>query len=181
MTTHKAQCPKPWMAPEMRVCANCHNPINREVENAEEKLKTALTIEHGRSIYNAIQRKLFRSIDLCNYCYSTLRVYKLSTKSIEDQTSSEIEKWEKEFIDKYVYEKKDPYTPEVVVLLVKGYWNPIRALIKKAIDQEQRAVIEEIKDKLNNMSYITDIGIVYYAKDVHQYLDAFIEKLKPQE
>ena len=60
----------------IKLCPNCNNPIDRHIDNAEEKLRMAITFEHGKNIFNAINRHLFRSIDLCNFCYTTLRVYR---------------------------------------------------------------------------------------------------------
>lgn len=57
-------------------CPSCGQPFEREVENAEEKLRTAIALETGKNIYWAIKKHLFRSIDLCNFCYATLRIYR---------------------------------------------------------------------------------------------------------
>lgn len=57
------------------ICPNCHQDINKPVENAEEKLKM-ITLETGKSIYYAILDRRYRSIDLCNWCYSVMRAYK---------------------------------------------------------------------------------------------------------
>jgi hypothetical protein len=64
----------------MKICPNCGQPINRVVEDGESKMQLALTYEHGKNILNAIKRHLFRSIDLCNFCYATLQVYRIKSK-----------------------------------------------------------------------------------------------------
>ncbi len=59
-----------------KLCPNCNNLIDREVENAKERAQTAIALETGKQIQNAIERHLFRSIDLCNWCYTLLRIYR---------------------------------------------------------------------------------------------------------
>jgi len=57
-------------------CSYCGRPFSMKVDNVEEKLESALGLEHGKEICRAIERKEFRSIDLCNFHYTLLRVYK---------------------------------------------------------------------------------------------------------
>jgi hypothetical protein len=63
-----------------KICAYCQNPIDRVVENAKERIETAVAMETGKFIYNAIMDKRFRSIDLCNFDYVLLRIYRVSLK-----------------------------------------------------------------------------------------------------
>lgn len=56
-------------------CKYCGRPFDMEVDNAEEKLKSAMGLQHGKEIYYAIQRKEFRSIDICNFHYVLLKSY----------------------------------------------------------------------------------------------------------
>lgn len=59
-------------------CPNCNQELDRPVENAEEKLKTATAFETGKHIYYAILDHRFRSIELCNWCYSVMQTYRHS-------------------------------------------------------------------------------------------------------
>ncbi len=72
-----------------KTCKNCYQDINRPIENAEERLKMATSRELGKNIYYAILDKRFRSIELCNWCYSLLRIYKYSLKSHKIYTEQE--------------------------------------------------------------------------------------------
>lgn len=72
-------------------CKNCLQPIDRPIENAEEKLKTGIGILTGQHIYNAVLDKRFKSIDLCNWCYSLLKAYRYSLKPHKILTQDEIE------------------------------------------------------------------------------------------
>ena len=57
-------------------CKYCGRPMDMEVENAEEKLGFAISLQHGKEIYYAIRRREFKSIELCNFHYTLLRVYR---------------------------------------------------------------------------------------------------------
>lgn len=65
------------------ICPNCGQDINREIENVEEKLKMATTFEAGKGIYYAILDHQFRSINLCNWCYTIMQVYRKSLSKEE--------------------------------------------------------------------------------------------------
>ena len=66
-----------------KTCPNCGQQIDRPVENAEEKLKMATTFEAGKGIYYSILDKQFRSINLCNWCYTIMQVYRKSLSKEE--------------------------------------------------------------------------------------------------
>lgn len=66
----------------MKVCPNCHQ-IDRPIENAEEKLKMGMALETGKDIYYAVLDGRFKSIDLCNWCYSVMRAYRYSLPKSE--------------------------------------------------------------------------------------------------
>ena len=70
------------------ICANCGQQIDRPVENAEEKLKMATSFETGKGIYYSALDHKFRSIDLCNWCYSVMQAYRYSL-SKEDRLEKE--------------------------------------------------------------------------------------------
>jgi hypothetical protein len=61
-----------------KICPNCGQQIDRPVEDAEEKLKMATSFETGKGIYYAILDHKFRSIELCNWCYSVMQTYRHS-------------------------------------------------------------------------------------------------------
>ena len=72
-----------------KVCLNCAYPIDRytypvdrSAKDAEGKLKL-VTSETGKCIYYAILDHNFRSIDLCNWCYSIMRAYRHSLSKEE--------------------------------------------------------------------------------------------------
>ena len=71
-----------------KTCPNCGQQINRPVEKVEEKLKMATAFETGKGIYYAILDHKFRSIDLCNWCYSVMQTYR-HTLSKEDRDYKE--------------------------------------------------------------------------------------------
>jgi hypothetical protein len=60
------------------LCPNCGQNINKSVENAEDKLKTATALETGKNIYYSILDGKFKSIELCNWCYSVMQAYRYS-------------------------------------------------------------------------------------------------------
>lgn len=61
-----------------KICPNCGQQIDRPVENAEEKLKMATSFEAGKGIYYAILDHRFKSIELCNWCYTIMQTYRHS-------------------------------------------------------------------------------------------------------
>lgn len=68
-----------------KFCANCGQEINKPVEDAEQKLKMAIALETGKGIYYAILDNRFKSIDLCNWCYSLIQSYRHSLPKEERQ------------------------------------------------------------------------------------------------
>lgn len=59
-------------------CKNCGYSIDRPLENAEERLKYATTIQTGRYIYLAVLDNKFKSTGLCNWCYLSMQAYRYS-------------------------------------------------------------------------------------------------------
>lgn len=59
-----------------KVCKHCGLPVNE----ARENLPKVGLMEIGRTIYYGVLDHFYRSIDLCNFCYSVMRSYKNSQK-----------------------------------------------------------------------------------------------------
>ena len=73
----------------MKTCKWCNQDIDKPVENAEERMQTATAMQMGREIYYAILDKRMRSIDLCNWDYSLLKMYRYSLEPRKILTDSE--------------------------------------------------------------------------------------------
>ena len=63
----------------IKLCKNCSWPI----DNPRETIPRVGLYEIGRSIYLSVLDGKFKSIDLCNLCYSLMQTYRSSLSKDE--------------------------------------------------------------------------------------------------
>lgn len=154
------------MKNKIKCCPNCHQPIDRPMENAEEKLKLPTAKLLGQQVYTAVLNKHFNSIDLCNWCYSTMQSYRYSlSKEQKPKELKDLKTFEKAYDGRSLKQRMESFGGGVGFTYFRVYQEGFQELLD-FITQQRTELLDDILGLMNKIEKECTVDGMYSPDNI---------------